>query len=115
VSFDVSQAIALGGAIGLDLLFRFPFEFFNSLPESVSGRAPATAYFYGMGRFFYPETRLFLRWHIIETVDLVVNVRGFYPMFHLWDGMSQSFFDQFMLSVGLGFGVKLAPAAATAK
>jgi hypothetical protein len=110
LSFDVSKALALGGAIGLDFLLRFPVEFSNQSPDSVDGRAPAMAYFYGKGRFFYPETRFFLRWHVIDRVDLVLNVRGFYPIFHLWDGLSQSFFDQFMLSAGFGFAVRLAPA-----
>jgi hypothetical protein len=115
LSFAVSPALALGGAIGLDFLFRFPFEFTNTDPRAVGGEAPATSYFYSMGRFFYPETRFFLRWSIIETVDLVLNVRGFYPIFHLWDGLSQSFFDQFMLSAGVGFAVHLGSAGAPAK
>ena len=115
LSFDVSPAIALGAALGLDFLFRFPFEFTNTYAPSVNGRAPAMGYFYGKGRFFYPETRLFMRWHITEPVDLVLNVRGFYPIFHLWDGLSQSFWDQFMLSAGFGFAVRIAPPAAAPK
>ena len=111
LSFDVSKAIALGGAVGLDFLFRFPFELTNQNPDSVSGRAAAPAYFYGLGRFFYPETRLFFRWRLTAPVDLVLNVRAFYPLFHLWDGLSQSFFDQFMVSAGVGFAVHLGPQA----
>jgi hypothetical protein len=111
LSFDVAQAIALGGAIGLDFLFRFPFEFQNTDSETIASESSAMSYFYGVGRFFYPETRFFLRWRIIETIDLLLNVRAFYPLFHLWDGLSQPFVDQFMLSAGFGFAVRLTPAA----
>ncbi len=115
LSFDLNKAIALGGAIGLDFLFRFPFELANTNVDSVAGQAAAPGFFYGMGRFFYPETRLFFRWRLTAPVDLVLNVRGFYPLFHLWDGLSQSFFDQFMLSAGVGFAVHLGQPAAPSK
>ena len=65
---------------------------------------------YGSGRFFYPETRFFLRWHVTEPVDLLVNLRAFYPVFHLWDGSGQPFWDQLMVSFGIGFGIKLGSA-----
>jgi len=113
-SFPVSPVISLGGSIGLDFLLRFPLEFTNMSAESVSGRRPALGYFFGTGRFFYPETRLFLRWQVSDAVGLVVNLRAFYPLFHLWDGLRQPFFDQFMFSGGLGFAVRLGPAPAPA-
>jgi hypothetical protein len=111
VSWPVSPAVSLGGSVGLDVLARFPLEFFNTDSASINGRLPALGWFFGMGRFLYPETRLFMRWHATEQVDLLVNVRAFYPLFHLWDGLAQPFIDQFMLSVGLGFSIRLGPAA----
>ena len=108
-SFPVSPVLSLGGSLGLDLLLRFPLEFINKSAESVDGRLPALGYFFGKVRFLYPETRLFLRWQVTDAVGLVVNLRAFYPLFHLWDGLGQSFFDQFMFSGGLGFAVRLGP------
>jgi hypothetical protein len=114
VQFLVSPAVSLGGAIGLDVLLRFPIEFFNVNSDSVSGRAPALAYFFGQGRFFYPESRLYARWQFTQDIALVVNLRVMYPLFHAWDGLGQPFQDQLMGSLGAGFSVRLgaAPAAA---
>jgi hypothetical protein len=117
VSFPVSPVVSLGGAIGLDFLVRFPAEFQNTASSVQSDENSALSWFYGSGRFFYPETRFFMRWHVTEPVDLLVNLRAFYPVFHLWDGAGQVFWDQLMVSFGVGFGIRLhsPPAAVPAK
>jgi hypothetical protein len=107
VSFPVSSAVSLGGAIGLDFLLRFPFELQNTTDADKADQSSGLSWFYGSGRFFYPETRFFLRWHVIEPVDFLVNLRAFYPVFHLWNGDGQPFWDQLMFSFGIGFGIKL--------
>jgi hypothetical protein len=105
--FPISPVISLGGAIGLDLFFRFPLELQNQVQADASS---ALGWFLG-GRFIYPEARIFLRWHISEPVDLLFNIRGFYPVYHLWDGSGQPFWDALMVSGGVGFAVRLrAPA-----
>jgi hypothetical protein len=103
----VSSVISLGGALGLDLFLRFPLELQNTSSNVQTAEGNALGWFYGAGRFLYPETRLFLRWHISDPVDLVVNFRAFYPVFHLWDGSGQPFWDALMVSAGVGFAVKL--------
>jgi hypothetical protein len=107
VSFPVSSAVSLGGSLGLDVLLRFPLEFFNPLPQSVNGKQPALGYFFGEGRFFYPETRLFMRWSVSPALALIVNLRAFYPLFHAWDGLGQPFLDQFMGAAGIGLAFRL--------
>ncbi len=107
VSFPVSSVISLGGALGLDFFLRFPFEFQNQVQSDESS---GLAWFFGSGRFFYPETRLFMRWHISDPVDLLLNFRGFFPIFHLWDGSGQPFWDALMVSGGVGFAIRLRPA-----
>jgi len=107
VSFPVSPVLSLGGALGLDFLLRFPFELQNTSDTVKSDENSALSWFYGNGRFFYPETRFVLRWHVSEPVDLLVNLRAFYPIFHLWDGAGQPFWDQLMVSFGVGFGIRL--------
>jgi hypothetical protein len=106
LSYPVASGLTLGGAVGLDLFLRFPFELQNAV---TSDSNKALGWFYGNGRFFYPETRIFLRWHVSEPVDLLVNVRAFYPVYHLWDGAGQTFWDGFMVSAGLGFAIRLKP------
>jgi hypothetical protein len=105
--FPVSSVITLGGAVGLDFLLRFPLEFQNQVQSEESS---ALAWFFS-GRFIYPETRVFMRWHISEPVDLLLNFRAFYPVFHLWDGSGQPFWDALMVSGGIGFAIRLRPPA----
>ena len=109
LSFPVSSVISLGGALGVDFLIRFPLEFQNQVQADQNS---ALGWFFGSGRFFYPETRIFLRWHISEPVDLLLNFRAFYPVFHLWDGSGQPFWDALMVSGGIGFAIRMRPAAA---
>ncbi len=111
-SWPVARDVSLGGAIGLDFLIRFPFELQNTGSTVKSDQGEALSFFYGKGRFFYPETRFFVRWHLSEPVDLLVNLRAFYPVFHLWDGDGQPFWDQLMVSIGVGFAIRLKPAPA---
>lgn len=107
VSFPVSPVLSLGGALGVDFFLRFPFELQNTTDTDKADQSAGLSWFYGSGRFFYPETRFFLRWHISDPVDLLVNLRAFYPIFHLWDGAGQPFWDQLMVSIGIGFGIRL--------
>jgi hypothetical protein len=110
-SFPVATGLSLGGAIGLDFFARLPLELQNTGSAVKADERRALSWFYGKGRFFYPETRMFLRWHISDPVDLLVNVRAFYPVFHLWDGEGQPFWDSLMVSGGVGFAVRLKPAS----
>jgi hypothetical protein len=106
-SFPIAPVLSLGGALGVDFFLRFPYEVQNNSSIVQGNENSALAWFYGSGRFFYPETRLFLRWHITDPVDLLVNLRVLYPVFHFWDGAGQPFWDQLMVSTGIGFGIRL--------
>jgi hypothetical protein len=108
----LSDVISLGATVGLDLLLRLPAELQNNSTVVRDAQSSALGWFYGAGRFLYPETRLFLRWHFSEPVDLLVNVRALYPVFHLWDGSGQPFWDALVISGGVGFAVRLAAPAA---
>ena len=114
VMFPVSGVISLGGTLGLDFLLRFPAELQNTSTNVKDAQSSALGWFYGAARFIYPETRLFLRWHFSERADFLVNLRAFYPVFHLWDNSGQPFWDALMVSGGVGFAVRLGPAAAPA-
>jgi hypothetical protein len=107
MKWNVSPIISFGGAVGLDFLLRFPLELQNQVQADESS---ALGWFFG-GRFIYPEARIFLRWHVSEPVDLLLNLRGFYPVYHLWDGSGQPFWDALMVSGGIGFAIRLRPPA----
>ena len=110
--YAVSPAITLGGSVGVDFLLRFPIEFLSNDPNRSADTGSALSYFFGMARFFYPETRLFLKWQLTNPVGLVVSLRAWYPLFHLWDGQNLPFLDQFMFSGGIGIAIRLGPAPA---
>jgi hypothetical protein len=112
VQLPVSSTVALGGAIGLDFFLRFPLELFNKQTDSVTGQDAALGWFFGQGRFFYPESRLFVRWQFSPSIAFLANLRVMYPLFHAWDGLGQPFFDQLMGELGAGFSVKLGSGAA---
>ena len=101
--YTVSKDIEMGGALGVDFLIRFPFEFQNTAADTGDG----LTYFYSQGRFIYPETRFITRWHVADGVTLVFTLRAMYPLFHLWDGESLPFYDQLMAGVNIGFVIPL--------
>lgn len=113
LDYPVLPSLEVGGALGIDFLLRLPAEFQNTSAATVSGSAAALSYFYSSGRFFYPETRLFVRWHAVKIMDLVFSIRALYPLFHLWDGEGQPFDDQFMMSAMVGFAFPLGAAASS--
>jgi hypothetical protein len=118
LSYPVSSAITLGGSLGLDFVLRFPAEIgsliflghaMNTSSKVQSDQGSAMGYMYGAGRFFYPETRFFMKWALSDSLSMLVNLRAWYPIFHLWDGEGLPFIDQFMISAGLGFEFHIEP------
>ncbi len=105
--FPLTSQLSLGGSIGADFLLRFPIELQN---KDASGMGDALNYFFAKGRFFYPETRFSVIWQVSEPIGLILNLRAFFPVFHLWDGMGQPFVDQFMFAGGIAIAIRLGPA-----
>ena len=107
--FPISPRLSLGGSIGADFLLRFPIELYN---KDASGMDQARSYFLSSARFFYPEATFSVVWQISDPIGLVFNARALFPVFHLWDGMGQSFFDQFIFGAGIGVAIRLGPGRA---
>ena len=109
--YPITRNIDMGGALGVDFLLRFPFEFQNTSADTGYG----LTYFYSQGRFIYPETRFITRWHVVDGVTLAFTLRAMYPLFHLWDGEGLPFYDQFLTAFNIGFVISLGgkPAAKT--
>lgn len=112
VLFPVTESIDLGGGVGLDFLLRYPFVLSSNLPGSDALVSPVLNYFYGDGRFLYPETRIFLRWRAVTSMALVFSIRAAYPAFYLWDGEGLPLLDQLMIMGTLGFDIGLGGAPA---
>jgi hypothetical protein len=81
------------------LLLRAPIPLFD---DASSQTGAAMGYLYGMARFIYPEVELFGGLRLVEGVALRISLRGYFPLFHLWDGESLPFADQLMVSGLLG-------------
>lgn len=99
--------LELGYALGADFLFRLPIDYNGgtaSTADRAAGAAAAPSYFYGAGRFFYPETRAFLSWRLSPGFGITGSLRALWPLFHLWDGESGlEFWDQMQVAGNLGF------------
>ncbi len=109
--YTLSKSIEMGGALGIDFLIRFPFEFQNTAADTGNG----LTYFYTQGRFIYPETRFITRWHVADGVTLAFTLRAMYPLFHLWDGESLPFYDQLLTAFNIGFVISLGGKPAASK
>ncbi len=101
--YPVATDLEMGGALGLDLFLRFPLELQNTAADTRDG----LAYFYGSGRFIFPEARFITRWNVTEGVALVFTLRGMFPVFHIWDGENLPFYDQLLAALDLGFVIRL--------
>lgn len=106
-AFPVSPRVSLGASLGLDLLLRFPIDLEAGAAARKDARRASYGYFYGMGRFLYPETTVFCRWRVSEKLGLVFSLGAHHPVFHLWDGEGLAYLDQLVLGAGLGFSYSL--------
>ncbi len=102
-AFPVSTRVWLGASLGLDLLLRFPIDFEAGAAARKDARRASYGYFYGMGRFLYPETRVFCKWRIAQKFGLVFSLGAHHPVFHLWDGEGLAYLDQLALGATVGF------------
>ena len=84
------------------LALRLPVALFPDVEDQAGATA---AYFWGKGRFLFPETGLAFSWRVGERVDLVLSSEVFFPVYHLWDGENRPALDEAIIttSVGLSF------------
>ena len=87
--FPLGEAVAMGAFAGLDLLIRFPFYPFPSVPI-VDEQLPALLYFIA-GRFIYPEIGGWLTWRATEQVELAFALRSLWPLYRIWSPEATGF------------------------
>ena len=106
--FAVGEKVAMGADFGLDLLIRFPFDPFSSVPIA-DEQLPALGYFLA-GRFLYPELGGWLTWQATEDVELAFALRSLWPIYRIWSpevtGFS-TFLHQVIITGTLGMTIKL--------
>lgn len=103
IEYPFNKKLTAGSDIGLSFLLRFPIV---SSEAAKPDRVPVMQYFFFKGRFFYPETSIYLRWDVYKRVGVSFTVKSYYPVFHLWDGENLPFYDQLLITGLLSFIVK---------
>jgi hypothetical protein len=114
--FDLGEAVAAGGYVGLDLLIRFPFDPFSSV-SIVDEQLPAFVYFIA-GRFLYPELGGWLSWQATKDVKLAFALRSLWPIYRIWSPEvtgSSTFLHQVIFAGTLGATIRLGKPVAIGK
>jgi hypothetical protein len=112
-TFRLGKSAFLGARGGVALLLRVPIPLSAVSPKAQENLGAAFGYLYGKTRFLYPEAEIFGGFPLpranpdAEPITLRLSLRGYLPLFHLWDGEALPFGDQLMLSglVGLVFSL----------
>lgn len=114
-AFNLGSSLMLGASISPAVVVRIPTLAWG---EGENQREQIVEYQHGSARFFYPEVGFMFDWAVPRRVDipeemgeaeestdagksrvhLAVSVRGYLPVFHLWDGEDLPFHDQLMVS-----------------
>ncbi len=101
-TYPLTPAIDWGFLLSPAMIFRIPLF-------PAEGEDPAygemMSYFIGPGRFLYPGAGAFLDIEINKLLSFRPALRGYLPVFHLWDG--DPFLDQLTLVLDLGFRFNL--------
>ena len=101
-TFPLSETLGIGLYAAPGFFFPIPGKAWDADTPTA---AEFAAYFYGKMRFLYPEAGFRLTWKARDAVALHVNVRSWWPLFHAWDGEEYPFYDQLLVSVGIGFSL----------
>ena len=104
LDIPLGNDLGLGFTIGPAFLARAPITAWGTGWDELETQAQ---YFYGDGRFFYPETGFFLTWRPsqIEGIEVAIRGRAYFPIFHLWDNEAVSFIDQFIATATIGIRI----------
>lgn len=104
IEYPFNDTLTAGSDLGLSFLLRFPIvSSKNAGADSIS----VLKYFFSAGRFFYPETSIYLIWKLSKGWAVSFTATSYYPVFHLWDGGNLPFYDQLLLTGLLSFIIKI--------
>ncbi len=104
--FGLSDTVAMGAFLGLDLLFRFPLSPFSTYTTFSDDRLPALGYFMA-GRFLYPGLGWWMTWRATKDVELALSLRGLAPLYRAWSTEVPDFLHLFVFAGTLGMTIRL--------
>ena len=104
IEYPFNDTLTIGSDLGLSFLLRFPIV---SSKKAGADSASVLKYFFSAGRFFYPETSIYLIWNRFKRWSVAFTVTSYYPVFHLWDGENLPFYDQLLVTGLLSFIIKI--------
>jgi hypothetical protein len=81
-------------------MLRFPFA-----PHDASGEAEMSIvgnYYFGSARFLALYAGGFFTWYAAENTALRLKIGTDLPVYHLWDGAGDAFYDQLTITPELG-------------
>ena len=121
LAFNLGSSFIIGASLSPSVVARAPTFAWG---EGETQRMQITEYFYSSGRFFLPEAGLFFDWAVPYKIEipgqprdeeseeetgepessrkldihLAFGIRGYFPVYHFWDGENLPFHDQLMIS-----------------
>lgn len=102
LDFGLSNDISIGLFAAPIFLLRVPTV---SWGDGSSQLAQIAGYHYEAGRFFYTAAGFSFSWAVHSNMSLLVRIKSYLPVFHIWDNESYPFYDLMMLSGTIGFRI----------
>jgi hypothetical protein len=102
--FTLTDTLTLGASLGPALVLPLPLFAFD---DGETYRGPMFEYFYTRLKFLYIQGELFLRWAIVEGIDLSFKLRGMYQLAALWDEIGISRLNGLHIQALISIEIKL--------
>ncbi len=100
LKIPLDEKIFFGITMTPSLLFRLPLSAADNGNEY---RGEISEYLYSDLRFFYPALGGLFRWRFSTNTAFSVSASCYIPLFNVWDGSSEAFVDQIMVTGSAGF------------
>ena len=97
---SLGEKVTGGVSVSPALNLRFPTVVYQ---EATFDRSAALSHFFAAGRWFYPKAGLYVSWKATENITLRVQADAWFPVYHLWDGGAEPFWDDLMICGWIGF------------
>lgn len=92
--FDLTSSLKAGGAVGLAFLLRFPLIPYDN---GAQYQSQMFSYFFEYGRFILPEVQVFLKWAIVDNINLCFKIRAMITVANFWSPVAVPFWDHLFL------------------
>jgi hypothetical protein len=100
----LSDNLTLGLSLGPALVCPIPLFAYDN---GEAYRARMFEYFYVNLKFLYGEVEIFLRWAIVQGIDLAIKVRSLYQLAAIWDAIGISRLNGLQIQGLISLEIKL--------